>query len=287
MNNVLITGGTDGIGRAVALDSLRKGHSVLVIGNTPEKGNDFLARAADLGAADRAAFLRADLRLVAENGRVLDEVRSRLDRLDRLVLCAQHYRTRPVRTAEGVEENFALSYLSRFVLSHGLLDLLRASDDPVVMNVCGTGTPIGSINWDDLAFERTRGGFKALMQASRASDLLGVAFAERAEGVRCVLYNPDFVRTNLQRGLPQPWKALAVTLVTVLGTSLEKGVVPLLHRLENPPPEPLSAFRAHKRVDLASRAFARCYDPADARRLHLATTAVLRDLGRADLSPDR
>lgn len=286
MHNVLVTGGTDGIGRAVALDSLRTGHAVVVVGRTPAKGADFLAQARRLGAGDRAEFLPADLRLLRDNARVLDDVRARFDRLDRLVLCAARYRTSRVLTPEGVEENFALSYLSRFVLVHGLRDLLAASAQPLVVNVCGTGTPIGSINWGDLRFDRKPSGFRALMQASRASDLLGVEFARRATGIPFVLYNPDFVRTNLQRELDQPWRSVAALLVTLLGKPLGTGVRPLLDLLDTPPAAELTAFRARRPIDMGSRTFARCYDAADARRLHTTTTRLLAELGRADLAPE-
>lgn len=282
MRNVLVTGGTDGVGRAVALDSLRKGHSVVVVGSTPFKGADFLAQARDIGTG-QSDFVQADLRLLSDNARVLDEVRARFDRLDRLVLCAARYRTSRVLTPEGVEENFALSYLSRFVLAHGLRDLFTES--ALVVNVCGTGTPIGSINWDDLRFDRKPSGFRALMQASRASDLLGVEFARRSNGVPFVLYNPDFVRTNLQRELDQPWRSVAAVLVKVLGKPLDTGVRPLLDLLDTPPAAALTAFRARKPIDMTSRKFARSYDAADARRLHTTTTKLLAELGRADLAP--
>ena len=127
MLNYLITGGTDGIGRAVALDALAARHRVVVVG-TAAKGEAFLRAAGD--AADRAAFFRADLRLISENRRVLAEARERFDRLDRLVLCAQRYRTPLIRTAEGLEENFALSCLSRHVLGTGLAPLLELLERP-------------------------------------------------------------------------------------------------------------------------------------------------------------
>lgn len=288
MENIFVTGGTDGIGRAVALDALHRGHQVVVVGSTDAKGEAFLAAAGAAGAADRAVFLRADLRLVSENSRILDAVRARFDRVDRLVLCAQRYHTRLGHTDEGLEQNFALSYLSRFVLSYGLLAQLKRAERPLVLNVCGTGTPAGRVHWDDPQFTSSRrGGFRALLQAARATDLLGVAFARRPDtvGVPIVLHNPDVVRTNLQRELSQPWRLLALTTLALRGVSVEVGVVPLLEVLADPPSDRISAYRGRDRVDMAAPRYATGYDPADAVRLHELTARLLTGLGRADLLP--
>ena len=285
MKNIAVTGGTDGVGRAVAIAALRRGHSVLVVGSSAAKGRALLDEAARNGVGDRLEFIAADLRLISENGRLLDELHDRFTRLDRLVLCAQRYRTVWATTSEGIEENFALTYLSRFILSYGARDLLVKGDDPAIVNVCGTGTPIGRVQWDNLRFTVRRSGFSALMQANRASDLLGVAFARHGgdQGVRFVLYNPDFVRTNLQRKLDQPWRTVALALVTVLGKPIGEGVRPLLDIMDRVPQESLSAFRGRHRIDMGSRVFSPGYDPIDARRLRSATDHMLAEQGRQDL----
>ncbi|GAA2728978.1 SDR family NAD(P)-dependent oxidoreductase [Actinocorallia aurantiaca] len=273
MRNYLITGGTDGIGRAVALDALAAGHRVVVVGGTAAKGEAFLRAAGD--AADRAAFVRADLRLIAENRRVLAEALERFDRLDRLVLCAQRYRTRLTRTAEGLEENFALSCLSRHVLGAGLAPLLREAADPLVASVCGTGTAAGRLHWDDLQFTRGGRGLRALLQAARATDLVGVDFAANHPDIPYVLFNPDMVRTNLQRDLDQPWRAVAALALALRGKPVAEGIVPLLELLERPPSEPLSAYRGRRRIPVTEGRLSRFYDPADAERLREQAAGLL------------
>jgi NAD(P)-dependent dehydrogenase (short-subunit alcohol dehydrogenase family) len=284
MRSFLVTGGTDGIGGGVALDALGKGHRVIAVGGTAEKGDRFLAAAEAAGAADRAEFVRADLRLVSDNQRVLDLVADRFERLDRLVLCAQRYRTRLTRTAEGVEENFAISYLSRYMLSMGLVRMLGRAPEPAVFNVCGTGTTAGRMNWDDLQFENGGRGFKALMQSARASDLLGVAFADddRTHGIPFVLFNPDGVRTNLQRELGQPFRLLATVTLALHGKPLAEGIRPLVALIEDPPGERLTAFRADRPVDMRSPKFKDYYRAVDAARLREATERLLTGLAQAE-----
>lgn len=58
MKTVVVTGGTDGIGRGLAAEYLRRGDEVLVIGTSAAKGTAFTG-----AGGKRAHFLAADLSL--------------------------------------------------------------------------------------------------------------------------------------------------------------------------------------------------------------------------------
>jgi hypothetical protein len=124
MGTYVVAGGTTGMGRGLALHFLRRGDRVTVVGSDPAKGRLVLDEAARMGAGDRAAFIQADLTSVAANVRVIEEVKARHDALDGLVLTAIRHFSRRVETPDGVEATFALYYVSRFLLSYGLTDLL-------------------------------------------------------------------------------------------------------------------------------------------------------------------
>ena len=87
----LVTGGTGGIGRAVARRLAQSGDRVLIVGRDLERGASVLAelRAA---APDRDhRFLTADLSLLGDTARLAREVASLTDRLDAAVLCAGEF----------------------------------------------------------------------------------------------------------------------------------------------------------------------------------------------------
>lgn len=75
MGTFVISGGTDGIGKAIAVNRLRLGHEVVVIGRDAAKGKAFLDTAADVGADGRAHFVLADLSLVGQTRQAIDEIR--------------------------------------------------------------------------------------------------------------------------------------------------------------------------------------------------------------------
>jgi len=108
---ILITGGTTGIGKGLAMAFLKQGDRVIVVSSSAAKGEAFSEEAKQVGAEERAFFLQADLRLAQENKKVVEEVKRRFRSLDLLILCAQAQKlsTAYVETQEGFEQHFALS----------------------------------------------------------------------------------------------------------------------------------------------------------------------------------
>ncbi|MGL6216550.1 MAG: SDR family NAD(P)-dependent oxidoreductase, partial [Lacrimispora sphenoides] len=154
MKTLLVTGGTDGMGKGIAMHFLKKGERVIVVGSSPAKGAAFLYEAKLIGAEERAIFLQADLSLVKENQRIVEEVKSRFQTLDFLVLCAvsMTFRENYTETLEGFEFTFGLYYLSRYILCYGLKECLEKAENPVIMNVCAPGMK-GEVKWEDLQFK--------------------------------------------------------------------------------------------------------------------------------------
>jgi NAD(P)-dependent dehydrogenase (short-subunit alcohol dehydrogenase family) len=269
---LVITGGTDGIGRALAGTYLRRGDTVVIIGRDPAKGKAFVDSAGDTGG--RARFLPADLSLISENTRVVDRILSEFGTVDALVLCARYFRSTRRETAEGFEETFALFYLSRFLLGEGLVTALERSARPVIMNVAGPGTPAGHVHWDDLGLAAEYDGVAALMQGGKLNDLLGVAFAGRhgRHGrTRYVLFNPGTTATSFA-GSYDPETAALIERMKRSGNPVEHSIRPIVAALDEPPAEPLSAFVEGTRISLDDGAF----DPGQAIRLDDLTRRLVQ-----------
>src|SRR5882672_7960288 len=106
----LVTGGTEGIGRAVAVELARRGERVLFVGRNEERGAQVLGALHAIAPCVRHQFLRADLSLLDETARVAEQVALATDRLDAAVFCAGVLSTVPRWTLEGLERNFVLNY---------------------------------------------------------------------------------------------------------------------------------------------------------------------------------
>lgn len=275
MKNVLITGGTDGIGKGIALDYFRKGHRVFVIGSSSAKGETLYNEAERIKGEGKITFMQADLSLIHENERIIKKLNSEIDMLDHVILCATSYKSQKslFTTEEGYEFNFALSYLSRFILSYGLTHLLERSSEPIILNVCAPGMK-GKVNFDDVQHPTTR----ILFHNSRLNDLLGVSFEQRNKGsrIKYILYNPWAVQTTgWYEAIENPIKKKVMKFVYgIVGKSVEEGVKPIIYLLEHPPKDYLTAFKLEKRVHLTMETF----DPAKAERLHKITEQLLGEI---------
>ncbi|MEU3528127.1 SDR family NAD(P)-dependent oxidoreductase [Streptomyces sp. NPDC038707] len=278
MKTIVVTGGTSGIGQAIAHTCLGRGDHVVVIAPDPAKGRKFLDTAHRAGAADRAVFIEADLSLVSENRRVIAEIEDRFAVVDALVLCARYFRSRRTVTSEGIEHNLALYYLSRYLLGHGLADVMNKAGKPVVVNIAGPGVGTPGIHWDDLGLERGYDGWTAMAQGGRLNDLLGVSFAEAGSTrrARYVLLFPGGTRTGFA-GEFDAATAAHIEQMKRAAQPVECTVPPILDIIDAPPREPLSAFVEGAPLRLLGPAF----DKDAAARLDGITRQLLRDQASA------
>ncbi|GAT66016.1 short-chain dehydrogenase [Planomonospora sphaerica] len=267
--NVIISGGTDGMGRATALERLARGDRVTVIGSSEVKGRALLDRA----ASPNLRFVRADLSSIAEVERVVAHISDSHDGIDALVLFANRVSPRRRETEDGLESTFALYYLSRYLLGHRLRPLLDAAPDPVIINVAGVGNTAGRIFWEDPQLTRRYGQVRAQLQAGRANDLLGVAFAgQTGSRVRYVLYHPGFTRSGTGDQQHPLVRGSIELLARFFARPVADAVRPIVGWIDRPPADPLSAIDRGKPVDPSLRTL----DPGDAARLAAYTEELLR-----------
>jgi hypothetical protein len=191
--------------------------------------------------------------------------------VDALVLGARHHRSTRTETVDGFEENFALFYLSRYLLGHGLVANLEKAANPVIANVAGPGGT-SRIQWDDLELSRNYYGTAALGHGGRLNDLLGVAFAQRygAGRTRYLLLHPGVVSTSFS-GEYDREAAATVELLKKSGKPVSEAAASIISRIDNPPDEPLSAFIEGQRISVDTALF----DRRDATRLDDATQRLL------------
>ena len=221
-----MTGGTDGIGRAVALQLARGGDRVLLVGRNAERGAQVLTALREAGPRADHMFFSADLSLLAHTARVAEEVARHTDRLDAAVFCAGILSTVPEWTKEGLERNFVLNYLTRYLLARRLLPALTRAASGRLVLVSNAGMYKDTLNFDDLQHRNGKPGMKVAGRTQFANDLLATELAARLRGTRvevtCVY--PGLVKTGVfrnSRGLPWIARALLSSILRIGGQSPE------------------------------------------------------------------
>lgn len=227
----LVTGGTDGIGRAVASRLAQDGFQLLLVGRDVARGQDAVQelqsaqRRRGMPVADHQ-FWPADLSLLSQTAGLATLVAGHTDRLDALICCAGNFSLRPEWTSEGLERSLVLNYLSRFLLARRLLPLLQRASSGRLVLVSNAGAYRDHLDFDDLQYRRGRAGLQVAWRTQFANDLLTVELAERyrdtALEVTCVF--PGLMRSNLFRhasGVPRPLAMLLAQLAGRFGLPLE------------------------------------------------------------------
>jgi NAD(P)-dependent dehydrogenase (short-subunit alcohol dehydrogenase family) len=203
-----VTGGTGGIGRAVALQLARGGDRVIFTGRDTARGAATLAALRETGPGLDHVFVPADLSLLSETARLAERVDALTSRLDAAVFCAGILSTLPELTTENLERNFVLNYLSRYLLVKRLLPKLRAAASGRVTIVSNAGVYEDTLDFEDLQHRRGKPGLHVAGRTQFANDLLATELAAQIAGsgveVTCVAPG-TFIDTDVfrnARGLP-------------------------------------------------------------------------------------
>jgi NAD(P)-dependent dehydrogenase (short-subunit alcohol dehydrogenase family) len=174
---VLVTGATDGLGRATVHELARLGTTVIVHGRRRERAEAVAEEVAAAGGGDRVSVHVADLASLAHVRALAAEVERDHERLDVLVNNAGLISPQRRESDDGYELTFAVNYLSHFLLTGFLLPLLRRSAPVRIVNVASIGQ--APLDFDDLMLERRYDDFRAYAQSKLAQIMHAFELAER------------------------------------------------------------------------------------------------------------
>ena len=149
MKTILVTGASDGIGRAAARRLGEEGARVLVHGRTAEKAARVAEELARQTGADRFVPVAGDFARLDEVRALAAEVKARAGTLDVLVNNAGIYARTREQSAEGFELTLAVNQLAPFLLTHLLIDALGGGARVVFVS-SNVHRSVRALDFDDL-----------------------------------------------------------------------------------------------------------------------------------------
>ena len=218
MSTVLVTGATDGLGRALATRLAGEGATVVAHARSEERGREALAELLD-GPGD-VRLVVGDLASLSAVRALADQVP---DRLDVLVNNAGiGFAGARAESEDGYELRFAVNYLAGFLLASLLRDRLAASAPARIVNVASAGQQ--AIDFDDVMLEDGYDGARAYRQSKLAQIMHAFDLAEELadRGVTATALHPaTYMDTKMvidagvtpastvQEGLEATWRLVA------------------------------------------------------------------------------
>lgn len=179
---VLITGASDGIGKATAEELARRGLRVVLHGRSAEKIQQAQDEIRSKVPGARLEALTADFSSLAEVRGLARAFLARFDRLDVLINNAGVFPKARLLSMDGFEMAFAVNHLAHFLLTCELLPLLRTNTARVV-TVSSISHRRGQIHFDDLTMKNNFDGYLAYAQSKLANIYFSNELAARERGL--------------------------------------------------------------------------------------------------------
>jgi NAD(P)-dependent dehydrogenase (short-subunit alcohol dehydrogenase family) len=221
---VLITGATDGLGKALARRAADEGATVLMHGRSAERLEPVLDEIRRETSSGDVRGYTADLASLAEVRRLADEISEHEPRLTALVNNAGIGASVPggrerQESADGIELRLAVNYLAGYLLTRRLLPLLISSAPARIVNVSSAGQT--RIDFDDPQLTRDYSGGRAYTQSKLAQILFTFDLADELDGTGVTVnalhpstYMPTKIVTrdaisSLEQGVSATWRLVA------------------------------------------------------------------------------
>ena len=194
----LVTGATDGIGKAAAKEFARRGATVTIIGRNKEKTAQVVAELKQASGNQNIDYLLCDLSRMGDVKRVADEFKRKNDRLDVLVNNAGATFKVPVKSPDGFELTFALNHLAYFQLTTSLLDLIRKTRGARVVSTSSSMQARGKLDLQKTPTSLEGSGPGAYATSKLANILFTKELQRRLSGTTATAncFAPGMVRTQ-------------------------------------------------------------------------------------------
>ncbi len=193
---MIVTGANAGIGKAAATQLAAQGATVILACRSLERGQKALEAIRSAANSEKVDLLQVDMALQSSIRSFAEEFNRRYTRLDVLIHNAanfDHTLKQATLTPDGVETIFATNHVGVFLMTHLLLDALKAGAPSRIITVASKGLvtyPNLDIEFDNLAGERKFNTQHAYYHSKQAQVMFTYALAERLKGqgvtVNCV-----------------------------------------------------------------------------------------------------
>jgi NAD(P)-dependent dehydrogenase (short-subunit alcohol dehydrogenase family) len=209
---VLITGATDGVGRSTAFELAKRGFRVVVAARNLAKAEALKSEILAVVGAGDVEFIEADLTSLQQVRQLSQTFRKRHGALDVLINNAGVFLPSRTVTEDGFEAMYQINYLSHFLLTQLLLDLLKNSVQGRIINLSSNIFSIGKFDPHNLQGERHFSTFGAYAASKLFMLMFTRELAKRLGGTKVTAnaVHPGIVRTPMMLGATGAFRVISL-----------------------------------------------------------------------------
>ncbi len=196
---IMVTGANSGIGKEAALQLAERGARVVMVCRNRERGEPALEEIKAQSGNDTVELMTADFESQRQIRDLADEYKRVHNRLDVLVNNAGLYLSKRHETEDGIEATWAVNHLAPFLLTHLLLDVIKASAPARIVTVASDAHRAGTLDFDDLEMKQKYRWIAAYAQSKLANVVFTYELARRlaGTGVTATCMHPGTVATGI------------------------------------------------------------------------------------------
>ncbi|MFW9957407.1 MAG: SDR family oxidoreductase [Candidatus Odinarchaeota archaeon] len=232
----MITGANSGIGRETSRALAKMGATVVMAVRNREAGEEVRQGITKETGNESIELMVADLFSIEEVRGLASDFKKTHSRLDVLINNAGGIFPKKEMTIDGLERTFALNHLAPFLLTHELLDRLKASAPSRIINVSSAAHLRGKIDFENLQSEKKYGQLGPYANAKLMNVMFTYSLARYLDGtgVTVNVLHPGVVRTRFGQNEASRARKLIFRMFGPLLKSPEKGAETSIYLASSP-----------------------------------------------------
>jgi NAD(P)-dependent dehydrogenase (short-subunit alcohol dehydrogenase family) len=191
----LITGPTSGIGKVTARELAKRGYNLILLARNPQKADELQM---EIGDKAETSFVECDLSSLVSVQHAVEEIKANHSRIDVLINNAGMMMDEEVITKDGIEMSFQVNHLGHFLLTTGLIELLKAGKDARVIHVSSEAHRMGKFRISQLVQPDKFNSWVTYSNSKLANILFSNELARRLQsfGITSNALHPGVVATG-------------------------------------------------------------------------------------------
>ncbi|MDS1113240.1 SDR family NAD(P)-dependent oxidoreductase [Gordonia westfalica] len=221
---IVLTGASDGIGAIAARALAGPSTNLILVGRSSQK-------LAPIAAETGATPFTADFAHLSQVRDLAAQIAGSVDSIDVLMNNAGGTFNPSQRTADGHEPNFQINHLAPFLLTNLLRDRLAAAGSSLVLNTASVGNLAGSVDLDDLDFDRRRAFGGRTYGTAKLMNILftrGIAQRWTDDKIYSAAVHPGPAATSFGRDSRLVGLAYRSPIARFVTITPEQGAAPLI-----------------------------------------------------------
>ncbi len=263
----LVTGATAGIGKVIAIALASMGANLVISGRNKEKTEATLRQIKTDTGNESVQYLLADFSNLEEVRDIANRFKENHTQLDVLVNNAGAYFNSRQETSYDVEMTLLVNHLAPFLLTKMLMENIQSSPSARIVNISSEGHRQGTMDFDDLSFNKGYFGMKAYGRSKLANILFTYELARRLGDSHITVnaLHPGHVATDIWKssfpviGIALKW------LMDLIALTPEEGADNSIYLASSPDVEKVTGKYFVKREAVRSSALS--YDENVAKKL--------------------